>query len=112
MDKSKTVDEKDLVKEKVIHFYNRILPLYPVKKIILFGSYAKGCQRKDSDIDIGVVIDLPKNAATIKITSRLIHFASEIDTSLEPIFISWNEYQQSEKGSILSEIIKTGIEII
>ena len=112
MVKSKAVDEKVLVKEKVIRLYKRILPLYPVKKVILFGSYAKGCHRKDSDIDVGVVIDLPNDADTIKITSRLIHYASEIDTSLEPLFISWSEYKQSEKGSILSEIIKTGIEII
>jgi uncharacterized protein len=112
MDKGQIVDEKALVKEKIIRFYKRIQHLYPIKKIILFGSYAKGCQRNDSDIDVGVVIDLPKDAVALKINSKLFHYAIEIDTSLEPFFISWSEYQQLEKGSILSEIIKTGIEII
>ena len=98
--------------EKIHRFYESIKKLYPVKGIILYGSHAKGHARSDSDIDVAVVIDLPEDTSTVKITSRLFHHASKIDTCIEPLCILWNEYQNCEKGSILSEIIRTGIEVI
>ena len=39
-----TIEE---IKEKS----NEIFSLYPIKKVTLFGSYAKGTQTKDSDLD-------------------------------------------------------------
>lgn len=39
-----TIDE---IREKS----KNIFTLYPIKKVTLFGSYAKGTQNKDSDID-------------------------------------------------------------
>ncbi|MBU1752926.1 nucleotidyltransferase domain-containing protein [bacterium] len=111
MAKRYATENKEIIKEKILRFYEIIKRLYPVKKIILYGSYAKDTTTKESDIDVGVVIDLPDDTNTIKITSRLFHYASNIDVSIEPLCILWSEYQNCEKGSILSEIIKTGVVI-
>lgn len=52
-----------LTQEKVIEVLRRALPYldlkYGVKRIGLFGSFAKGIQREDSDIDILVEFKKP-----------------------------------------------------
>lgn len=112
MAKKQTIIEKSAIQKEIASFYNLIKGAYPVKKIILYGSYAKGVATKDSDIDIGVIIDLPDDVNKVKITSNLFHLARRIDTHIEPLCILWSEYKNHERGSILAEIIKTGIEVV
>ncbi|WP_353095844.1 nucleotidyltransferase domain-containing protein [Tissierella praeacuta] len=45
------------VTEKINRFIDSIVPEYNPTKIILFGSYAKGTNNENSDIDIAVVVD-------------------------------------------------------
>ena len=46
----------DILKDEIVQ---RLKPLNP-NKIILFGSYAYGTPRDDSDIDLFLVMDQPK----------------------------------------------------
>ena len=104
------VTKENYIKEKAIEFYNKVKQHYPVKKILLFGSYAKGNFNEDSDIDIAVIIDekeIEKNKR-IEITSELYKIASGIDVYIEPKCIFLNEYLNHEPASILAEIIRTG----
>jgi predicted nucleotidyltransferase len=52
-----------LTKEKVIEILRKELPYfvseYDVRRIGLFGSYAKGTQAEDSDVDILVEFEIP-----------------------------------------------------
>jgi len=50
------VDEKQAV-EIVKNYAEVVKKAFPVKKIILYGSYAKETAGKDSDIDVTVVFD-------------------------------------------------------
>ena len=50
------MDKKEAI-EKAKQFSELVIKKYHPKKIILFGSYAKGNYRNDSDIDIMVVFD-------------------------------------------------------
>lgn len=102
----------DLVKKKIAGFYDIIKDVYPVKKVILYGSHAKGLATKDSDIDVAVVVDMPSHLERVEITANLFHYAGMIDGNIEPKCIFWDEYKKHEKASILSEIIKTGIEVV
>ncbi len=99
------------IEQGIRKFYELIRDVYPTRKIILFGSYAKGRATTESDIDVGVVVNLPDHASRIDITARLFHFASQVDTRIEPKCIFWDEYQNADQASILSEIIRTGREI-
>ncbi len=112
MAKKTCVIAKDTIKKEISGFYNLIKDAYPVKKMILYGSYAKGSATKDSDIDVGVIIDLPDSVNKVEITANLFHIARKIDSHIEPLCILWSEYKNHERGSILSEIIKTGVEIV
>lgn len=100
------------IRNKIISFYHLIENKFPVKGILLFGSYAKGNQSKDSDIDVAVIIKNKKGDDKIDITMALWHDARKIDTSIEPKCIFWDEYIHHDKTSILADIIRTGIRII
>ena len=100
-----------IVREKVLRFYQSVRQLFPIKKVLLYGSYAKGRAREHSDIDIAVVVDEADHSKRIEITAKLFHSAFDIDAAIEPKCIFWDEYKDHDKASILSEIISTGIEI-
>jgi len=72
---------KDLKSAKLElgEFYKKIRMLYPVRKMLLYGSYAKGCAYADSDIDVAVVVDHPDDADKIAVTANLLRQARSID---------------------------------
>lgn len=80
-----------------------------IKKVILFGSYAKGKPHKWSDIDICVISPQFKNAwsATGYLWSK--RQISDIRYAIEPVGFSPKDYQ--EGSSLINEIKQTGIEI-
>ncbi|HEC03189.1 MAG TPA: nucleotidyltransferase domain-containing protein [Phycisphaerales bacterium] len=100
-----------IIRQSVLKFYESARRLFPIKKMLLYGSHAKGQATENSDIDVAVVVDEPDHSRRIEITSKLFHAAFEIDATIEPKCIFWDEYQNPDKASILSEIVSKGIEI-
>lgn len=100
-----------IIREKVLRFYQSARQLFPIKKMLLYGSHARGTATKDSDIDVAVVVDETDHSRRIEITARLFHAAFNIDAAIEPKCIFWDEYVNHDKASILSEIIDKSIEI-
>ena len=45
------------IEDIVLKYVKAICEQYEVEAIILFGSYAKGTEHEDSDIDIAIVVD-------------------------------------------------------
>jgi predicted nucleotidyltransferase len=83
-----------------------------VDMIVLFGSYAKGKQREDSDIDLCVVSrDFGKDRIDEGASVNLI--ASRIDTRLECITANLYDYMaKSTISPILHEVKKHGVGIL
>jgi predicted nucleotidyltransferase len=108
------VKELDLkeIKDKIFILYDLIKNIYSVKKIILYGSYAKGNINKYSDIDIGVIIENKGNLNRVDVTSNLFHYSRKIDVNIEPKCIFIDEYDNCDNASILFEIKKTAINVI
>ena len=102
---------KDKVVEDLKRYHDKIKDLYKIKKIILFGSYAKGTEKAESDIDVGVVIDEKEHSKWLDIGINLAKEAIDIDVKIETKCIFWDDYCNCEEASILAEIKKTGIEI-
>jgi len=85
-------------------FAEKINSFLQVKMIILYGSYAKGTERPDSDIDVAVVVDeLTDN--WLKINSRLFLISADIDDKIEPNLIIY----KNNKSDFLESILKYGI---
>ena len=98
---------KNTIEKQIKQFREAIAKDIPVKKLLLYGSYAKGTARADSDIDIMVVIDRKPRANKIKMTAQLFKYAMKINPNIEPRCIFWDEYKNPPRASILEEIIKT-----
>ena len=55
-----TIDKRKRIPQKAIdHVVKQIVEKFKPQKIILFGSYARGDPRPESDVDMLVVMDTP-----------------------------------------------------
>ena len=77
----------------------------PVEKILLFGSYAKNKQKKDSDIDLAVVL---RKFSIDKFNTRLelMKYTREFEEVIEPHPFLSSEFEESDP--FVSEILRTG----
>jgi predicted nucleotidyltransferase len=93
--------------DKIIH---RIVSIAVPDKIILFGSYARGDNRKDSDVDILILKKGLKNER--ELTSRLYmdFFDNKISTPVDLIAIDYDRYNElnDDIGYIYKTIKKEG----
>ena len=78
----------------------------PVMKAFLFGSYAHGNPREESDIDI-VVVSSAFSGDRFKDRRRIVPLRRKIDSRIEPIPFRPKDFK---KGGVLADTIKkTGI---
>lgn len=101
-----------MANQSVIETAKQYLRLIPtdlgVKKAYLFGSYAKGNEREDSDIDIAIIVqNMPDFFFTQKLLMKL---RRSIDLRIEPHPIKEQDFNSSNPFAF--EIKNTGIEII
>lgn len=80
---------------------------YDVKKVIMFGSYVKGTNREDSDIDLAIVLNSGRNLFDIQ--TELMKLRTDDALFIEPHPFYLPDFSPSDP--VVSEIIKTGIEI-
>ena len=76
-------------------------------KFFLFGSYAKGSQRQDSDIDIAVVLKDYNNRFDMQF--ELMKLRRNIDFRIEPHPFRERDFEQTDP--LVNEILKYGQEI-
>jgi len=81
---------------------------YKIDAIILFGSYAKGTNTENSDIDIAVVSSDIKDR--VEDMAKLMKLRRAIDLRIEPHPIKTEEFRKNETPFI-DEIIRTGVEL-
>ncbi len=97
------MNDKAAVRECVSRLAELAKDNFPVKKVILFGSYAKGYAREDSDIDVAVLID-KIDGDFLSAETRLFQLRRNIDTRIEPVLIE----DTDDFSGFLEEILKTG----
>jgi uncharacterized protein len=62
-----TIDKRKRIPQKAIdQVVKQIVEKFKPQKIILFGSYARGNPRPESDVDLLVVMDDPKQSLDIR----------------------------------------------
>ncbi len=104
----KSINNK-LIMEIVQKYVERICENYKVYAIILFGSYAKGTEHEDSDIDIAIITDDIENDI-FEEELNLMRLRRKIDTRIEPHLIRIEDYKNVETP-LIQEIIDTGIKV-
>lgn len=102
----KSIDRE--IMESIQKYIEKIREFYKIDAIILFGSYAKGMQNEDSDIDIAIVSSDFKDM--IEDGAKLIGLTWKIDTRIEPHPITTEDYEKTS-NPFVKEIIDTGIKV-
>ena len=87
----------------------RLLPGLKVKRMFIFGSYAKGTFSESSDIDVCIITDGVRDnfLSMLDIAPIAVH----IDPRIETVVFSSQDYAEDPSYGLLSEIKRTGIEI-
>ncbi len=100
-----------MVKKSIIDTAVRFIEMIPhdvgVKKAYLFGSYAKGLETEDSDIDIALIISNMDDFFATQM--QLMRLRREIDLRIEPHPIGESDF--TDLNPFAYEIEKSGIEI-
>ncbi|MCK9150523.1 nucleotidyltransferase domain-containing protein [Methanobacterium alcaliphilum] len=84
---------------------------YPeIKKIILFGSVARGDDNKDSDIDI-LIVSTKKDETKDKIMGKITDVLLEQGAYISAKVISQKEYDTLKNTHFISTITEEGVVI-
>ena len=101
-----------MVNQAIIETAKRYIRIIPesmeLKKASLFGSYAKGNQNIDSDIDIAVVVGKMDDFFSIQM--ELMRLRRTVDLRIEPHPIWEGDF--NIQNPFAFEIQNTGIELI
>lgn len=96
------MDKREVV-AKLLRYKSLVSSHFDVDKVVLFGSYAKGTQREDSDIDVAIVVNsIEQDFFTY--APLLWKLRREIDDRIEPILIERNK----DESGFLQEILASG----
>lgn len=102
----KTIN-KDIL-NSINKFIEEIKKHYNITAIILFGSYAKGTENENSDIDIAVISDDFEDIYDCM--AVLMGMTWDIDPRIEPHPITTEEYEKLS-NPFVKEIVDTGIKV-
>ena len=80
--------DKEKVRRLVEEYAKLVVSNMVVNKIILYGSYARGDFRKDSDIDVAVVVPRSSISDDILIDmAKLFKLRISISNDIEPVLL-------------------------
>ena len=87
--------DKEIIK-KVKKFSDLVIKHFPVKMILIYGSFASGLNHENSDIDVAVIVDR-YNGDIIKANGKLFSLVRSIDIRIEPVLL---EMQYDKSGFV------------
>jgi predicted nucleotidyltransferase len=100
-----------MVNQKIIETAKKYLMIIPkefgVKKAYLFGSFAKGKEKEESDIDIALIVENMPDFFSAQ--RQLMKLRRQIDLRIEPHPIILKDFNSF--NPLANEIKQTGIEI-
>lgn len=95
--------DKTTVIEIAKRYAQRIIQHMQPIEVILYGSYAKGTAKEESDIDIAVVVSKVEGDSLDEAV-LLFKLCHQIDDRIEPVLI----IESHDESGFLEEIRKTG----
>ena len=93
--------------KSVEEYIKEISKYYNIQEVYLFGSYAKGTNHEDCDIDIAIIINSDNNLFDVMV--ELMMLTKNIDLRIEPHPIRVTDFE--EGNPFVQEIIDTGIKV-
>lgn len=102
----RTINEE--IMYSINKFIEEIKKHYNITTIILFGSYAKGTENADSDIDIAIISDDFEDIYDCM--ADLMGMTWDIDARIEPHPIKKKDFEEVS-DFFIKEVIDTGIKV-
>lgn len=105
------MDKRTVIKRKLRNFKKQVSKDFPINRMIFFGSQASGRARKWSDIDLIIVSPKFRKLDFIQRGAKMYDYW-DLHMPVDFLCYSPNEFKKlSKQTTIVSEAIKTGIEI-
>ncbi|MFZ5969196.1 MAG: nucleotidyltransferase domain-containing protein [Bacillota bacterium] len=95
--------DKSQVLEKAIKYATVVSEKIKPEKVVLYGSYAKGNWKEESDIDIAVIVSECEHDF-LEMEAMLYKLRRNIDDRIEPVLLEEN----NDDSGFLDEILKHG----
>jgi len=95
--------DKETAVARVKQYAAVVRQKFPVKKVILYGSHASGKGRKDSDIDVAVVVRRIEGDLLLS-EKELFRLRRDIEPMIEPVLLE----EDNDPSGFLAEILRTG----
>ncbi len=96
------MDKSDVLKS-VSRFSDLLRTIFNPVMVILYGSYAKGTQTLQSDIDVAVIVD-SMEGDFLDQEARLYQLRRTIDDRIEPVLLEMD----NDRSGFMQTIISTG----
>lgn len=98
---------KEFALELVRRYKEVIAPRFdPAMKVMMFGSYAKDCPNKWSDIDVAVIVPKVDKENWWDLSKSLCHDVDKVSLYIEPILL-----ENEEDSPIYREVMRTGVPV-
>ena len=101
------MDKNEAIKI-ALKYSDLIRAKYRIENVILFGSFAKGTNHQDSDIDLAIIFKSIDDIIDLQI--ELLKLRTDNDLMIEPHPFSMTDFNKS--NPVVAEILKDGIELI
>ena len=89
---------------KVADYMRLLSDHFNLDKVVMYGSYANGHQREDSDIDVAVIVN-SIDVGFFEYAPLLWKLRMQVDDRIEPILID----KQHDQGDFLNAVLSSGI---
>ncbi|PSR04702.1 MAG: nucleotidyltransferase [Bacteroidetes bacterium SW_11_45_7] len=88
-------------------YIREVICTYDVRRAFIYESYANGTNRKDSDIDVAIVLNTEDDILDVQV--QLFQLRSDRELLIEPHPFRTSDFNES--NPVASEILRTGIEL-
>jgi len=101
----KNMDNREII-NKLVNYKLLVSKYFDVDQVVLYGSYAKGNEREDSDIDVAIIVN-SIDQDFFSYAPLLWKLRRDIDDRIEPVLIEKNK----DESGFLKEVMRTGLVI-
>ena len=95
--------DKRAITDSVREYARVVSNRYPVRRIFLYGSYARGTPRHDSDVDIAIILE-KEPEDRLQTEAEMYRLGMDVDVRIEPIIID----PDNDPSGFYKEISKHG----